>query len=249
MKLCFCFLEALLVFLSSCFGWFLNFDCRHSSFSCIVAVVFAVCWLTGWLAWASFLALDDLILLLFKLQNDFMSFVCVLWCWFQFIPFLFFCAFTSLFFLSFSSPVCVWFASCTLIFWVVVLFSVHTLAVCSVCLYLWWHLMCHVVHYHYQHVVWLLWLYSPDLLPTSVFALHELSTTTMPPTYSSSFLWAIHLRTIFNDAFVFFHGFCFTFHLFFCHLRKTHRIFWYTLHNSHKWCRKKIRIKTRKIIL
>lgn len=27
-------------------------------------------------------------------------------------------------------------------------------------LILWWHLMCHVVHYHYQHVLWLSWLYG-----------------------------------------------------------------------------------------
>ena len=50
---------------------------------------------------------------------------------------------------------------------------------CSVCdcllytLILWWHLMCHVVHYHYQHVFsfssWLLMPFSPDLLAASVF--------------------------------------------------------------------------------
>lgn len=46
-------------------------------------------------------------------------------------------------------------------------------AIASCTLILWWHLMCHVVHYHYQHVFsfcsWLLMPFSPDLLAASVF--------------------------------------------------------------------------------
>lgn len=88
----------------------------------------------------------------------------------------------------------------------------------------WWHLMCHVVHYHYQHV--LLgsrgFSYSADLLPTSVFLCLNFD--------GVSFGRVTHSHTHTNVLNSSAHSLISLFK----------RKIVDTLHNSHKWCQREI---------